>query len=156
MGADPEARMAYGYDLGTVEDFKAAERGEYGSPALPWFDEDDEDGFEDKAEKLLLTSVGFTETWSRENTGFHAREREAKARLGVEFDRCGTYEYPGWVLIASGSARSVEWAQTMTVNPAEIGAPRPEWDEKLASALKALGITPTQDGPKWLAYPFYG
>lgn len=164
MGSNPSAHLAYGYDLGSEEDFKAAERGEYGSPKLPWYDTDDEDDedddseptgdFPELAERVLLESIGFTETdWSAD--GYFERERAAKARLGVEFTFSGG-DVPGWILIASGSEQSVDWAETILLNPAELAMARTDWDAKLAAALATLGITPTQDGPGWIVFPSYG
>lgn len=160
MGSSPDAHIGYGFDLGYAEDFNAAERDEYGSPDLPWFDEEEDDGLSDKAEKLLLVEVaGFTETDWRAD-GYYERKRAAEARVGVEFIHSGGLDgdYSGWVLVATGSHRSVEWSETMALDvdslrddPAANG-----WDEKLAGALKALGITPTQDGAKWLVFPSYG
>jgi hypothetical protein len=155
MGMDPEARLAYGYDLGTFEDFKATPRSEYGGPELPWLDEDSTD-LAAAAEPILLASVGFTEEWTAGNEGFFDRQCAAEEALGVDFDFAGTHDYPAFLLVAKGSQRSVEWADSMTLDPAEIATARPDWDVKLAAALTALGITPTQDGPKWLVFPFYG
>lgn len=157
MGMNVEATLAYGYDLGSMEDFKATQRGEYGSPELPWFDEEDEDtGFPDAAEKVLLASVGFTEEWAPGLEGHFDRKRAAEAQVGVDFDYAGSHDYPGFILCATGSKQSVDWAETLTLDPAELSLPRPEWDVKLSAALTALGITPTQDGPRWLVFPFYG
>ncbi len=163
MGMNASAHLAYGYDLGSEDDFKAAERSEYGSPKLPWYDpeEDDEDDseptgeFSELAMRVLLDSIGFTERWA-EGTGYFDRERAAEKQLGVEFTFSGSSEYPGWLLVAKGSDRNVSWAEAMTLDPAELAADRPEWDARLAAALTALGITPTQDGSAWLVFPSYG
>ncbi len=159
MGMDVEATLAYGYDLGTLEDFAASQRSKYGSPELPWLDEDDEDtGFPDAAEKVLLAAAGFTEEWTptSRDDGYYDRKRAAKERIGVHFDYAGSHEFPGFILYAKGSKKSADWAETIPLDPTEIAAPRPEWDAKLAAALTALGITPTQDRPCWLVFPFYG
>ena len=168
MGMVASAHLAYGYDLGFGEDFKAAERGEYGEPKLPWLpvDEDGDSVYSDfggEVEKRLLASVGFTEEWMQdesdeERKGRWARHREAEKRIGVELDSSGHHDNPGWVLIAKDSDRNVEWSEAMTVDLDELtNRPGYEgWDTKLADALAALGITPTQDGPKWLVYPSYG
>ena len=161
MGMNVEATLAYGYDLGAIEDFKAAQRSEYGSPNLPWFNEDTEDDDQvsdvpDAGTKTLLASVGFTEEWSRDVPGFYDRQRAARERLGVDFDYSGSHDYPGFILYAKGSEQSVDWAEALALDPAEIAASRPDWDAKLTAALAVLGITPTQDGPRWLVFPFYG
>jgi hypothetical protein len=156
------AHLAYGYDLGSGEDFKAAERGEYGDPKLPWLPTD-EDGdcvysnFGEEVENRLLASVGFTEADWRAD-GHFERKRDAEKRVGVELDYSGHSDYSGWLLIAKESERSVEWAESMAVDLSEL-TNRPSyegWDTKLADALAALGITPAQAGPKWLVYPSYG
>jgi hypothetical protein len=163
MGMSASAHLAYGYDLGSGEDFKAAERGEYGEPKLPWLPTD-EDGdcdysdFGEEVEKRLLASVGFTEEWAPGNEGHWDRKRDAEKRVGVELTYSGHSDYSGWVLIAKDSERSVEWAESMPVDLGELtNRPRYEgWDTKLDDALKALGITPTQVRAKWLVYPSYG
>ncbi|WP_433730770.1 hypothetical protein ACQP2Y_20970 [Actinoplanes sp. CA-051413] len=159
MGMNVEATLAYGYDLGSMEDFRAVQRGEYDSPDLPWFDPDDEDAsFPDEAEKVLFASVGFTEEWTpaSKDNGYYDRKKAAEQQIGVDFDYAGSHDYPAFVLYATGSKQSVDWAQTMTLDPNELMAPRPGWDAKLTAALASLGITPTQAGPRWLVFPFYG
>jgi hypothetical protein len=163
------AHLAYGYDLGTGEDFRAAERGEYGSPKLPWLNdgEDGEDeGFGGGVERLLLASTGFVEIpWGQRKgydedarRAYYTAKAEAEKRCGVELDHSGHSDYAGWVLVAKDSERNVEWSDVMTVDLDEL-TNRPSyegWDTKLSDALAALGITPTQGGPKWLVYPSYG
>lgn len=163
MGMSAEAHLAYGYDLGTGEDFKAAERDEYGAPKLPWLpvDEDgacEHDEFGDEVEKQLFASIGFTEQWEPSKDGYWDRKKAAEQRVGVELTYSGHADYAGWVLIATGSERSVEWSEVMVVEAQELDT-RPaqeDWNAKLADALTALGITPTQDGPQWLVFPSYG
>ena len=137
MGSTPRAHLAYGYDLGYIEDFKAAERDEYGGPKLPWFGDDEGSwDFGARLESVL------------EDAGVQ----------GVELEFSGGDDLPGWVLAASGSRRSVAWSEAMELEPAEMipQSNRGLWNTKLADALAALGITPTQDGPKWLVFPSYG
>ena len=152
MGMSAGAHLVYGYDLGGGEDFKAAERGEYGEPKLPWLpvDEDGDsvyDDFGDEVEQRLLGSEGY---WDR--------KKEAEKRVGVALTYSGHADYAGWILVAKDSERSVEWSETMPVDLDELtNRPAYEgWDKKLTEALTALGITPTQDGPKWLVFPSYG
>jgi hypothetical protein len=137
MGSNPRAHLAYGYDLGSYEDFKAAERGEWGSPNLPWLDEESGTyAFSGGAEDIL----------------------KAAGMTAVEIAFSGAEESIGWMLIAKDSERSVEWDLAMTLDLIDMVAQpnRGLWDTKLAAALTALGLTPTQDGPKWLVYPSYG
>ena len=137
MGSTPRAHLAYGYDLGYIEDFKATERDEYGGPELTWLGEDGGSwDFGARVESVL----------------------EAADVRGVELEFSGGDDLPGWVLTATGSKRSVAWSEAMELEPAEMIAQpnRGLWNTKLADALSALGITPTQDGPKWLVFPSYG
>lgn len=161
MGADPEARLAYGYNLGTAEDPAVAERGEYGGFTPIWLNTDNEDnegaGFVELAEARLLASVGFTETdWQAD--GYYNRKKAAEAALGVEIQWSGTYEYPGYVLAITASNRSVEWSDVMVLDLNGMSDPAnlADWDAKLAAAVAALGLTPKQDRPRWLVFPFYG
>lgn len=171
MGMTARAHLAYGYNLGDGEDFKAAERDEYGAPKLAWLPTD-EDGdcdyseFADRVEERLLAATGFVEIpWGRRQhydeaakTAYYAAKREAQKQHGVELDFSGHGDYAGWVLIVKGSGRSVEWSEVMALDLDELsGLPTREgWNTKLSGALATLGITPTQDGPKWLVYPSYG
>lgn len=184
MGSNLSAHLAYGYDLGSEEDFNAAERGEYGEPKLPWYGESDDDEqddergeeeFADAVERILLAEIGgFTETWSASNDGYYDRKRAAQARVGVEIEFSGGGGYPGWMLVATGSERSCDWSEAMTLNldRMRVDPGSLDWDAKLAAAIKVLGITPMREaddatglrhqrtkepvGPSWLVYPSYG
>jgi hypothetical protein len=52
----------------------------------------------------------------------------------------------------------VEWSDTMALDLPVLNArPLDEgWPGKLLIVLEMLGLTPTQDGPKWLVFPSYG
>lgn len=171
MGMSASAHLAYGYDLGSGEDFKAAERDEYDAPKLPWLPTD-EDGdcdyseFGEKVEERLLAATGFVEIpWEvrkdydeGSRRAYYSARAEAGKRHGVEVAYSGHADYAGWLLIAEESERSVEWAAAMTVDLNELTnrPSRDGWDARLSDALATLGITPTQDGPKWLIFPSYG
>jgi len=135
MGSTPRAHLAYGYDLGSAEDFKAAERDEYGSPDLPWVPDD----------AYAYTFAGALE-----------KQLPDPRAVGVEFS--GAEESTGWMLIAKGSERSVDWDEAMALDLDELeGRPAAEgWDVRLGEALAALGITPTQVRARWLVFPTYG
>jgi hypothetical protein len=154
MGSTASAHVAYGYDLGGKEDFLAEPRDEYGSPVLPWCNDNSE--LTEQAEALLLKETGFSETWSDENPGYFQRLAAARQQVGVNFEFSGHADYCGWILIATGSERSVDWAKSMAVDPDQVSRPHAEWDAKLAAALRVLGITPSQAGPRWLVFPSYG
>jgi hypothetical protein len=163
MGQSTNAVLAYGYDLGSDEDWKIQEAsGEYGELQLDWLTtagdtEDDEDaGFIAQAKKRLLAQIaGFTETdWQVE--GFFTRQDEAEKSLGVEFKSYCSGDYPMYVLAAHaitvhrGDSQLLDLA-ALAADPAANG-----WDEKLQAALTALGITPTQQTPGWVLCSYWG
>ncbi|MGW2010910.1 hypothetical protein [Streptomyces nigrescens] len=159
MGQSTDGILAYGYDLGGDDGWKIREAGEYGElPAFDWYDEEAEDGdFQEAAEKRLLAEVaGFAEEWSSGNDGYFEREREAKARLGVEFDTYCSGDYPMFLLatkvitVRRGDIKAIDMAD-LAVTP-EMN----QWDEKLRAALNALGITPTQEQAQWLLCSYWG
>jgi hypothetical protein len=137
MGSTARAELAYGYDLGSSEDFKAAERDEYGGPKLPWLpvDEDGDPDYEDLGEEFEKAIAGLD---------------------GVAIEYSGHADNPGLVLIARGSEQSVQWADVMVLDFAKLEHPPIEWFDRLTAAIEALGITPTQDWPRWLVFPSYG
>lgn len=155
MGMCASAHLAYGYDLGTSESFAAAERDEYDGPDLPWNDTED---FADDVDTQLLESIGFTEQWAPDNVGFFERRRAAGQRIGVEVYHSGHCDYPGWMMIATGSHKSVSWAEATELDLDELAdlPAKNGWDRKLAYATDVLGITPMQAAPKWLVFPTYG
>lgn len=156
MGQSTNAMLAYGYDLGGEEEWKVREAGEYGElPALDWYDPDDEDGddFQSAAERRLLASVGFTEQWG-ERDGYFEREEEAKARLGVEFDTHCSGEYPMFLLATK--VITVYRGSVEEIDVAELAQVPADWDGKLTAALRALGLTPTQERARWLLCSYWG
>lgn len=159
MSTSTNGILAYGYDLGGGEGWKLQGCGEYDElPELPWFNEENEDGndFQSAAERHLLAELAdFTETdWQVD--GYFARERDAKARLGVEFDTYCSGEYPEFLLAAK--VITVYRGDVKHIDMAEL-ADAPEmngWDERLRTALTALGITPTQERAQWLLCSYWG
>ncbi len=157
MGRSLSAKLVYGYDLGGGEDeWKIHEVDEDGTLAVSWYDDDEDDAdFATAAEDHLLNAIGFTEKWGDcDDDGYFGREREAKARLGVKFEWYGLSDYSETLLIA----HEVEVCGAMTVDPGAL-ANHPDlakWDTALASAITALGITPTQDKPGWILCAYYG
>ena len=154
MGSTASAHLAYGFDLGNIDNFRAAERDEYGGPAPTWYSDDE--GRPEFAVQLcdaLYAATGLAAEGDADR-----RQSAAEQRYGVEVAFCGTDEYQGWVLIVTGSERDACNADVLTLDPFVLErTPVDEgWDGKLETALKALGITPTQDGPAWLVFPSYG
>lgn len=145
MSSDPSARLAYGYGLGSRDNMSLDD--------LPWYL--DGEGVVGSAELALLASVGFTETWetSTDRAGFHTRQRDAEALLGVEVIWTGTWDYCGYILAAADCGQEVEWSE---VAPVDLSVPDGA-DEKLRKAIKALpGLTLVNDEPGWLLAAFYG
>ena len=141
MSDDPTGILAYGFGLGSRDDISTDQ--------LPWFVEDD--GIVESAEKALLASVGFTETWTKGDKGYFDRKRDAEKRLGVEIVWTGTWDYPGFVLAAT--KQEVEWSE---VKPIDLAVPDGA-DEKLRRAIAALpGLKLVNDEPGWLLAAFYG
>jgi hypothetical protein len=156
MSTSTDGILAYGYDLG--EGFQKIQgAGEYGElPPLPWFDAESDDMIEAAEHRLLAELAGFTETWEDGHDGYYSREREAKARLGVELETYCSDSCPMHVLAAKvitvyrGDVKELDLA-ALAVEPEMNG-----WDEKLRAALAALGITPTQAEPRWLLCSYWG
>lgn len=154
MGTSTNGILAYGYDLGGDEaDWKVRQVDEYGGLTLDWYD--DETEFVEAAEKRLLAAAGFIETdWQVD--GYFAREREAKERLGVEFEYYGSGDCSMLILAAKvitvhrGDAKLID-VTDLQREPVEY-----HWDELLGSALTTLGLTPTQERPGWLLTSYWG
>jgi hypothetical protein len=148
--------LAYGYNLGGGDGWEIAETGEYGELALDWFDPEDEDtDFVTEAEKRLLVAAGFTETDWRAD-GYFAREREAKAALGVRFESYCSGDYSQYALATK--VITVSWGEVEQIDMVElVEAPNVHgWDDKLRAALETLGLTPKQESPRWLLCSYWG
>ncbi|MYT20121.1 hypothetical protein GTW69_07430 [Streptomyces sp. SID7760] len=155
MGTSTNAVLAYGYNLGgDGPGWAFREVGEYGEPTLDWYDVADED-FASAVSARLLASAGFTEKWGdNPDGGYFERERAAAKSLGVELDSYCHIEAPMYVLAAK--VITVYRGDAAILNPAELAAVPPEWDEKLAAAVTTLGITPTQERPAWVLVSYWG
>lgn len=155
MGTSTDAILAYGYDLGAADNWNIHDLGEYGELPVDWYDEDAGDFIAQAERRLLERIAGFTEQWAP-NNNYWDRQRAAKARLGVEFDTYCSDSYPMHVLaakvitVARGDTELLD-LPALTAEPAAHG-----WDAKLAAALQALGITPTQERPGWILCSYYG
>jgi hypothetical protein len=159
MGTTIKAELSYGYRLQgddgrwLVREVHPEDSDEWGLN-LDWYEADeDEDNFDDEAEKRLLASVGFTET-DYNVDGYFDRQRAAKSRLGVRLDRTG-YEAGDLMLVTTqygaylGEAEPIDPA----VLAAETSGPA---DERLRNALAVLGLTPLQEQPAWLLTAYRG
>lgn len=160
MGQSTNAMLVYGYHLGGGDgDWLVQGAGEFGElPALDWYSEDGEDGddFVTAAEKRLLARLAdFTETdWQVD--GYFAREREAKARLGVRFESHCSGDYPMYLLIAEGFTAYRGDADVIDMAALAVEPETNGWDEKLRAALDVLGLRPTQQRAQWLLCSYWG
>ncbi|MFH9403291.1 hypothetical protein ACH4JS_26600 [Streptomyces sp. NPDC017638] len=160
MGMSASAMLVYGYHLGGGDiGWLVHGAGEYGElPALNWYDPDDEegDGFQESAEHRLLTQLaGFTETdWQAD--GYFTREREAKARIGVQFDTHCSSDYPGYLLIAKGITAHQGKTQEIDFPALAAELAAVDADAKLRAALDTLGLRPTQERAQWLLCSYWG
>lgn len=154
MGVSTDAILAYGYDLGSGEEWKVKETCEYGSLNLPWYDpEDDDADFMEAVEKKLLSAAGFTETdW--EADGYFTREREALATFGVEVVSHCHHDYPMFILAAYSITSHRGWVGAVDLG--ELVELQEDADARLARALDALGLAPTQEAPAWLLVSDWG
>lgn len=164
MGHAPRAHLAYGYSLGSNEHLDFRERnGDYGSDLnVDWWisydpaGDDDQDVLDAGRQiyRRLFEQIPDAPTveydWEMDD--------HVKRHYGVELVYPGGEESTGYALIAVGSERSVEWDETMALDLAAMASLpfSDNWNMRLDYAVGALGITPTQDGPKWLVYPSYG
>jgi len=156
MGMDPHGILAYGYDLGTGENWKLVGAGEYGDYDFPWWNDDSPGGWAETAKTVLLAKLaGFTETWDQvyktpRQDGFGKRLGLAELKLRVEIVEYGTSEYCGYIL-----ATTVLESDDYDATPVEIS-----FDHAAAGildvALAALEITPIQKEPKWILASYYG
>ena len=158
MGSVARAHLAYGYDLGTADEARFAEVDEYGAPALPWFDDEETD--EDEGDRGFVEQL-FNHLYSlipdpKPAEYDFERQEAAEEHFGITVEFPGHVDNSGLVLAVANTDRFVSWAETLELDSAEISRLRPEWDTKLTIVLAALGITPTQDSPKWLVFPSYG
>lgn len=161
MGMSAYGIVAYGYDLGGDESrWRVREAGEYGElPDLDWYDpEGDDDGdFESAAHRHLRAEIaGFTEQWMPGSDGYFDRVRAADARVAVRVESYGHHDFPQFLLVTT--VIRVHWGETKELDFAALAA-EPDahgWDVTLSTALRALGLTPTQEQPRWLLCSSYG
>ncbi|OXM57044.1 hypothetical protein CFP71_09925 [Amycolatopsis thailandensis] len=150
MGHSPHGMLAYGYDLGGGEaGWNIGNTQESGRLDLSWhFDEYDD--FVEHAEKRLLERIaGFAETdWTA--AGYRQRRDAAQDLVGVEFTAHGDIQEPSYALTAHVTIAS--WEHPEHLRPADLEQRRctENWDERLATALNILELTPTQQHPAWL------
>lgn len=155
MGTSTDAILAYGYNLGEWDKIQETDR--FGTPDLPWMDDDSDDDYESQAMRSLLNASGFTETWeTRTGDGYFAREEAATTALGVQLETYCSDNAPMHILaakvvtVARGDCQVLDLPALMA-EPVDQG-----WDDKLHRACEVLGITPTQERPGWVLVSYWG
>ncbi|RCG31930.1 hypothetical protein DQ384_05140 [Sphaerisporangium album] len=137
----PHAVLAYGYNLGGSS-WNIAEKDEYGSPAVPWYNPDHGD-FIRQAEAVLLAAAGVeADPWDR--------DEQLKAHFGLKFERYVSWDDAEYMLAAH--VISTDWEKTEELDLAALitQAAGEGWDDKLRAAVGVLGITPEQEQPQWV------
>ncbi|GGZ23733.1 hypothetical protein GCM10010387_16190 [Streptomyces inusitatus] len=158
MGRSTNALLVYGYDLGGDGDgdgWKVQETDEYGGLAeLDWFDEEHpEADFCDAVERRLLAVLGgFTEEWTEDarNTGYYDREKAAKARVHVKVETHCSDGAPSYLLAVNVTTARRGDPVVIDVDDLTRSRLAADWDDLLAEALQALGLTPLQAAPAWI------
>lgn len=153
MGRSLDASVVYGYDLSDPDTVRIREVDEYDTPtSLDWYDSGGEESFTKAVIRRLYESIPDAEPVEYD----WQRDRMVRERLGVWFVHAGADEYETDILVA-GEGPEAHWGSAVLDLDELRDRPAVEgWDAKLAAALAALGITPTQDRPRWLVYPSYG
>lgn len=143
MGYSVTGQLSYGIPVGVAED-----RFGFDNPDTPaWaLEEHDPIGH---AEQLLLASIGFTETWSADNDGYHQRRAEAEQRLGVAFELFGLGDYAGYLLVAKHLRAT--GPIPLTVNQEVLAVPEGA-DATLLHASEVLGLI---GEPRWMLTGLY-
>lgn len=144
MGYSPKARLYYGYPLTDgegewhIREYDEDER----TLKVDWFDED---------EHSIWGLPGLVEDHL-------TRRSDVFEEIGVSAETYGHHEYPAVLLAVSESEIGVEWSEFALLDFDELGAKvrLGRWDGRLAHAIELLGITPKQDGPRWMMVADYG
>jgi hypothetical protein len=162
MSTSTNAMLMYGYNLGSEEQgWEIQELDQYGGidySRVEWLAHDEEAeelDFREMIDERLLASVGFTETdWKVD--GYYDRQRAARARLGVTLEDHCSGDYPMWVLSACTITARRGWVETVSFADLAQRVVDEAMGDKLAAAIKALGMTPKQERPAWLLCSYWG
>jgi len=154
-----EAILAYGYDLGeNLRDLLDASVTELSYPAWLVDPEHHDDPIGCAERQLLAQLASFTETDFTVD-GYRDRQREAEARLSVEFWTYGSESRPRFLLAAHVSF-VMDFGQVGNIDMLDLMQRRESenWDEKLHAAMAALRITPLQEWAQaqWLLCSYMG
>lgn len=160
MGTSTNATLAYGYDLGAEESLQVreaqeSETNEYGYLKTAWYDEEHEELAEGIIEQMTRVLYDAIPDAPPVEYAWECKD-PVKEHYGVWFESHCSGEYAMWILCTS--ATTAHQGSPKTVDPFLLErAPIDEgWDDKLATALRVLGITPLQESPAWLLASDWG
>lgn len=141
--------LHYGVDLGNAECWQFAEVDHTGAPTLAWFDPAglvDED-FAAQAHRVLLTDSGEP---GLEGADWCDLQNAAAAHAGVAVDRYSQHSRPKFVLAAHTTTAFYDHPGELDLADLDRRRVAEDWDDRIATALVRLGITPTIARPRWL------
>jgi hypothetical protein len=148
MSSSTDAVLAYGYDLGDGPMFAGLDDYEYPD----WMTEDGD--FATDAVQRLLAAIGFTEKWEDSTDGkYFDREEAAKAKLGVIIKTHCSETAPMYALCAAGTVTTANRGtpEVITELTVPMGA-----RERLAWAIKTLGLDIGETRSEWLLFSYRG
>ncbi|MEZ7005005.1 hypothetical protein [Streptomyces sp. AD55] len=130
MGRSTNALLAYGYDLGGPDEWKVQETCQYGGLTVEWHDEeDDENDFIADAVRRL----------DAELRGHH-----------IEIETHCSDGSPSYLLALDVTTAHRGHPESVDFQDLTRSRLAGDWDDQLAQALRALGLTPLQEAPAWL------
>lgn len=154
MGRSSTGRLMYGYQFQN-ESWLINETGEYGEPRLDWYDDEGDDTFIEACEKRLLAEVGIID--NPDPSRYFDKGKLIKRHYGVGFVGYGSCDWDGSHILATCDIRASDYgAEIVDLSVLNAQARSENWDGKLARACEVLGITPTQDRPRWILCSSYG
>jgi hypothetical protein len=134
MGQSTNAILVYGYHLGGGdEEWAVAETDDAGELTATWYTDDEDDDVIEAVTEQLRGKV-----------------------KGVKIEAYQSGSYPVYLLAAH--VTTVHRGGLEEIDPMDLQY-RPaaqDWDAKLRTALGILGLTPTQERPRWLLCSYWG
>jgi hypothetical protein len=158
MTVATDALLVYGYDLGSIEEWKVNQVDDIGELSVPWYQPDTDDFSEVLCQHLLtFTPPGRPGGGGDADAGADggAGETEVMARCGIELVLHCSLAVPRYVLSAKTITAARGELVTVDVAALAVERRREDWDGRLLRALDVLGLTPLQPRPVWLLCSFW-